>query len=452
MKNRLVLLITLLLAITSFIPTHIKAQDGVDNVVNTFGVAMRPEFIQDIALFPHAPLYVMNATLTRDANRATIAGDLAIRYTNQSPDNLSDIVFRLYPNLESFGGDLQISSVLVNDNVVIPLFDDTRSVMTILLPEPLITGDFVQLDLTFESMVFAGEENLYAQYSYLNGALALPNFFPLLSVYETGLGWWQNVAHSQGDAVYSETSFFDITLTSPADLVLITSGSRVSNIANADNTQTSRYLAPLMRDFAVMASPHYQTMTDSQDGIIIDVHYLPAGANGAVEVMQYTKDSVRLFNRIFGAYPYVELDVVETFTNAGRIEYPTLIVAQDESWNNINDFLEIIISHEVAHQWWYSLVGNDQTIDPWLDEALAQYSVALYYGEVYGAASKTAMFDIYGANWNAYLNENVDLTIGEPVTAYEQNAYFYIVYQKAPLFFAELATQFGEAAVINAVE
>jgi aminopeptidase N len=33
-----------------------------------------------------------------------------------------------------------------------------------------------------------------------------------------------------------------------------------------------------------------------------------------------------------------------------------------------------VITHEVAHQWWYGLVGNNQYLEPWLDEAFASYS------------------------------------------------------------------------------
>jgi aminopeptidase N len=33
-----------------------------------------------------------------------------------------------------------------------------------------------------------------------------------------------------------------------------------------------------------------------------------------------------------------------------------------------------VIAHEVAHQWWYGLVGNNQYREPWLDESFAQYS------------------------------------------------------------------------------
>ena len=43
----------------------------------------------------------------------------------------------------------------------------------------------------------------------------------------------------------------------------------------------------------------------------------------------------------------------------------------------MSTFREIVVAHEVAHQWWYSLVGNDQIDEPWLDEAFAQFTTAL---------------------------------------------------------------------------
>jgi aminopeptidase N len=44
----------------------------------------------------------------------------------------------------------------------------------------------------------------------------------------------------------------------------------------------------------------------------------------------------------------------------------------------------VVIVHETAHQWWYSMVGNDQILEPWLDESLADYSEVVYYDEKSG--------------------------------------------------------------------
>ena len=45
--------------------------------------------------------------------------------------------------------------------------------------------------------------------------------------------------------------------------------------------------------------------------------------------------------------------------------------------------LTIITPHEISHQWFFSLVGNDQAMEPWLDESLATYSEALFYENYY---------------------------------------------------------------------
>ena len=49
----------------------------------------------------------------------------------------------------------------------------------------------------------------------------------------------------------------------------------------------------------------------------------------------------------------------------------------------IKNNLVAIGVHEVSHQWWFGLVGNDQALEPWLDEALALYSERIYYETIY---------------------------------------------------------------------
>ncbi len=443
MRRLLLLTIVLVVFIGGF-GTVSHAQERTDRVTY-FGAAMRPEFHDDIALFPDAPLYIIDAALTIADIEATINGTLDVHYTNRSADTLDAVVFRLYPNLNTYGGLMFVSSIAI-DGAVGPEVDTLSSVLDIPLATPLEPGETVQISMEFSTTVYVDVLELYAQFSYLNGALALPNWFPLLSVYEDGT-WWRNTDHPQGDAVYSETAFFDVTLTTPSDLVIITSGSQIDTQFNSDNTRTNHYIAPLMRDFAVMAAPGYETLTEVLDEIAVDVHYLPEGEAGAEQVTVFALDAMQIFDETFGPYPYAEIDIVETFTVAGGIEYPGLVVIQDDSWVAVDNFLEFVVVHEVAHQWWYSVIGNDQTRYPWLDEALAQYSTLFYYGQVHGTEMQAALADSFEANW-----QNLgDMPIGGPVIDYPDNAYFYIIYQKGPMFFVELAERFCEEALHTAL-
>lgn len=418
---------------------------------NKFGPAMQPEFQSDIAAFPNIPQITLSATLTISEQEATVAGQLQVLYTNASPDSLNEMVFRLYPNYPSFGGQTKVSNVQVNGRPVTPQLDTGSTIVSVPLLTPLATGEQASVSMDFSSTVFANRSVLYAQYSYLAGNLALPNFFPLLSVYETGVGWWRNVAHPQGDAVYSPTANFEVTLTAPDNWILITSGTRIDSTTHADQTQTTHYVAPLMRDFALMASPRYETISGEQDGIIIDVHYFSGGDDAAREALRFAVDSVRIFNAHFGEYPFAELDIVETYTSAGGIEYPGLVVVQSGSWRVGDSYLEIVVAHEVAHQWWYSLIGNDQTRDPWLDESLAQYSTALYYGDVYGINAQESFLDSLEGSWLNYRLNYDDMVIGLAPSDYSDSAYFSIVYAKGPLFFELLAATYGQDALLQAL-
>ena len=49
------------------------------------------------------------------------------------------------------------------------------------------------------------------------------------------------------------------------------------------------------------------------------------------------------------------------------MEYPELVLTPDQP---------TAIAHELAHQWFYSIVGDDQWSEPWLDESVAEFSAA----------------------------------------------------------------------------
>ncbi len=418
--------------------------------------AMLPQYADDMLAWTDAPRYALALTLEPGQDEARITGTAAVEYTNRHSAPLDSIVFRLYPNLPSYGAVMTVSDVMADGVTVDPALDSTRSVLTVPLPAPLTPGARVEVSMAFEIILTAGRERLYAQFSYIDGVLSLPNAYPVLSVYEPGLGWWQVTDHPQGDAVYSETAFYTVQVTAPADLILVASGSEIDLAANADGTLTHVYVAPLMRDFALFASAAFVTLSGSQDGTAIHLTYDPAlpGAQTAAQAgLVITQEAVRIFNRAFGVYPYSELDVVQTPNLASGIEYPGVFVIARSVWNVEDSFFEFVLVHEAAHEWWYALVGNDQTRHPWIDEALAQYGVALYIREREGDDAYYAALDSFRAQFEQYITRypDRDQPIGNPVSAYEASAYFFMVYQKGPLLYAALDEMFGTEALLLAL-
>ena len=90
-------------------------------------------------------------------------------------------------------------------------------------------------------------------------------------------------------------------------------------------------------------------------------------------------DSIKTFSNLYGLYPYKTLSVCESDFIYGGMEYPNLVFIST-SQENYEDYIYTIV-HEIAHQWWYNLVGNNEYEYGFLDEGLTEYSTYLFYDE-----------------------------------------------------------------------
>jgi aminopeptidase N len=214
-----------------------------------------------------------------------------------------------------------------------------------------------------------------------------------------------------------------------------------------DGTATTRFVSGPMRDFAVVMSSDFVTSTDIVDGVRVTSYYVPQDADGGERALSYAVGAMGVFNEYFGPYPYAELDIVETPTTAGGIEYPGLLVIAQRLYDQSGGFTEFVVAHEVAHQWWYALVGNDQVDEPWLDEALAQYSTLLYYEEVRGSrVADEVRRRSFEEPYEQLVTEGRDAPVGQPVRSFSLEDYGPVVYGKGPLFFQALRDEVGDAA------
>jgi aminopeptidase N len=227
---------------------------------------------------------------------------------------------------------------------------------------------------------------------------------------------------------------------------MIASGAKVDEETDPDaGTFTHRYVAPLMRDFAFMASAQYQVVSGQYDDIQVDVHYLANGQEGAAKALQWTLDALAAFSEGFGDYVYNDLDVVQTLTSAGGIEYPGLIVMSSDYWYSNTPWFERIMVHEVAHQWWYGMVGNNQPYFTWVDESLTDYCILYYIQATYGDeayANLVANFQRIYSNYEA--ESNSIGVIGLPSAGYSPSAFLPILYRKGAVFFHTLAQLMGQ--------
>src|SRR5207249_1438809 len=96
-------------------------------------------------------------------------------------------------------------------------------------------------------------------------------------------------------------------------------------------------------------------------------------------------------------YPWGTLDIAETWSddpNGVGQEYPGMIFmasAVTRDGGDTGSYLSYLVAHEVTHQWFYGVVGDDQVREPWLDESFATYLPERFYAETYPG--------VYASRW-----------------------------------------------------
>ena len=415
-----------------------------------YTVALRPVARQglDPALDPAAGAllagmtrYSLTVTLAPDLTRLT--GAATIRYTNREDAPLAAVYLHLFPNL--WNGGMTVSDVRVGGRSATFTLESDDDLLKAPLAEPLQPGDAVELSLRFaEPIPASGDVGNYGEFAYLDHVLALAHFYPTVVIYDPGVGWHTETPALQGDVIYHDASLYDVTLTLPATMTVAATGATLGRAENGDGTATWYLAGGPQRDFIFVASDRFETVSEQVGDVKVNSYFLPEHAAGGKQALAWAVAALHTCETAFGPYPYAELDVTETGTRAGGIEYPGLVVVGGSLYDDPTrrDFFESATVHEVAHQWWYNVVGNDQVNAPWLDEALAQYATYLYYRDAYGAEGGQGFVTAMNQRWARV--KYAEKAIGLPVVAYEGAEYGALVYGRGPLFLLALRDRIGE--------
>ncbi len=84
---------------------------------------------------------------------------------------------------------------------------------------------------------------------------------------------------------------------------------------------------------------------------------------------------LKFYSKEFGEYPYKKFTIASTYLPGG-MEYPQIVFIGSNLLENNPEYVTL---HEIAHQWWYGVIGNNQATNPWIDESTTEYSTELYY-------------------------------------------------------------------------
>jgi hypothetical protein len=399
----------------------------------------------DVDQLDHPTRYKL--MLTYDPAGPSLSGSEQAQYYNHESVSLNEIYFRLFANYPDSTGKITVSRVTADGAEVRPELQVQDTAMRVPLAKPLAAGSTVNFSLDFTVAVPRNSRAHYLDFTASDTVVTLPTVYPLIPAYDSR-GWHIELPPPYGDLVYADISMYQVSITAPASMVVIASGSTVSTKDNSDGTKTWDLIGAPMRDFDINLTDKLQVSSSKVGETTVNSYYEASHAQSGQDGLKYATDALQDYEKRFGTYPYLELDVVETPTTAGGIEYPGLVVIGRGLYNNTEQrqYFEFATVHEVSHQWWYGMVGDDQVNYPWVDESLAQYSSLIYEQDIHGAnAGQTILRQYFQNLYEQAKNAGHDAAVNQPVSAFNENDYGAIVYGKGPLFYDAIRTKMGDS-------
>jgi hypothetical protein len=369
-----------------------------------------------------------------------VTGHQELLYTNTEGRSLGDVYLRLFPNGSNYGGVMTVTNIIVAGQPITPVIELDRSVLRLPLESRLQSGDSITLTMDFGIQVPTTISNGHGLFSYVRGVMALPTAYPLVPVYDDE-GWDVDVAPVHGDDLYADVASYEVSIDVPEEFTVITSGS-----CSLQDVGFWVCEAAPMREFTLILGQNYERVSRIVDNVVVNSYYYAGYEIVGSKALDVAVDALDIFSDLFGPYPYTELDVVQTPNRLGGMEYPGLVVVQDTLYAT-GARVEWLVAHEVAHQWWFGLVGSDQVDEPWLDEALTQYSTYLYYEAAYGPdVAQGVLESEFVQVHQDLIRSGSDLPVGRPAEFYRSDLYWKVVYDKGALYFHALRGEIGEDA------
>lgn len=369
-----------------------------------------------------------------------------IDYTNVTSETLPNLMLNVHPNHSRGTFELNEVRVDMDGEVVQPEVFPLDVTLRLELPRPLQPDEHVAVLLDYAlnlPKIQPTEEFSGGGFGYSNRSVSLGNWYPVMAPYREDKGWYGLKYFFVGDPYVTEIADYSITITTTEGVMVAGTGQETHE------GNRWRYEAKQARSFAFAASDQYQVSSSEVGDVTVHSYYFPNHAEGGEVVLETATKAIELFTELYGTYPFSDYRVAET-EFAGGMEFSGLTflgsVFYDEYDGTTRTPLILLTAHEVAHQWFYGLVGNDQLTEPWLDEAPAEYSAFLYY-ERY-LPDDTDWWWFYAVDQWAPAGK-----IDNLVYVFRDNReYFDAVYRRGAQFMNDLRETMGDPAFFGFLE
>lgn len=366
----------------------------------------------------------------------TLDGFIEISYTNNSPYQLDFLYFHLWPNAyknnqtafakqmienkntsfwfskpEQKGYINKLDFRVDGDTVKWQLDSINIDIAKVNLQKPLKTGETITITTPF----FVKLPNTFSRLGHEDQSYQITQWYPKPAVFDAD-GWHPLPYLDQGE-FYSEYGSFDVKISLPKNYVVGATGylqdsseqlwldKKAAATATLNDMQLKEKKSPVsdstfktlnykidkVHDFAWFADKRYHvlkseiTLPESQRKVTTYAMFTRIESKLWKEATNYINEGLLHYSKYVGEYPYNVCTAVQGALKAGGgMEYPTItIIGTAGSAKS----LETVIVHEVGHNWFMGVLGNNERLFPWMEEGInsfyeQQYMKAKYPEEM----------------------------------------------------------------------
>jgi hypothetical protein len=388
-----------------------------------------------------------------------LVGELRMRVSHPGGASWNRIVLRWYGAGERRTPELSALSARVAGVEAGTAREGT--LLTLVPATPVLPGETVDVQLSFVIEVpdltealpdrdYSNTEDhgLYGRWGQ-SGEVSLAHVLPQLSRFD-GASWDTRPLARNGEHGDLDLQDVVLVLDRPASLRPVVGGVWLGEQASEGRVRSVHAL-PLVRDTSLVLSRGWQQASAEGGGRTVRVS-LPTGWRSGWSAQGTADEALQVWTLLeqqVGQAPWSELDLaaVPARGDALATELSTLVLLHGTR-HGVRPLS--VVAHEVAHQWWYAIVGSDSAGEPWVDEAVASWTAAWAVGVIAGPSARASDLmreELFARQMEPVYRPAATLPAGE----YSYGEYAVAVYGRATLFLEELARRGGDERMLGAL-
>jgi len=337
---------------------------------------------------------------------------------------------------------------------------DDRTVMELKLEKPVPPGQMLRLKMEFVLTI----PQIFLRTGAEGDYFFMGQWFPKIGVLQSNGQWHCHQFHHNSE-FFADYGTYRVWLSIPETFVVGATGNLINTEKNADNTITYLFEEKNIHDFAWTAYPDFTKITEtvqlkgSMETTTIELLLSPGHGAAKHRYLNALKFAMNFFAQHIFPYPYKKITVVDPplrGSKSGSMEYPGLITSiyLDMLPGSLK-LTEIVTSHEFGHEYWYGIIGTDESREAWLDEGVNSFFELEIMDEYFKESYSLLDSPLLKVNdWEAQRTLYTYLLPVDPVDQYswkflDRLHYGGNVYSKAAIFLRSLKNLLGKDRMYN---